>query len=112
MIDLVTDICKRNNIKELKWKGNKSLIGQVDKQNMTVHKWFADTSCPGDYLYTRMSDIASKVNERLKNAPSSTPKALYRVQVGAFANKNNAETLVRSLKANGYEAFITLIEKN
>ena len=65
LINLVADICKRNGIKELKWKADKSLIGQVDKQNMTVHRWFASTSCPGDYLYSRMGDIASKVNAKL-----------------------------------------------
>jgi len=51
LITLCTDICKRNGIKELKWLGDKSLIGQVDKQNMTVHRWFANKACPGDYLY-------------------------------------------------------------
>lgn len=65
LIDLVTDICKRNNIKELKWKGDKSLIGQVDKQNMTVHRWFANKSCPGTYLYERHGQIAAEVNARL-----------------------------------------------
>ena len=72
LIDLVTDICKRNNIKELKWKADKSLIGQVDKQNMTVHRWFANKSCPGDYLYNRMGNIASEVNKRL-NPPVIKP---------------------------------------
>lgn len=47
LLDLVTDICKRNGIKQLLWKGDKSLIGQVDKQNMTVHRWFANKACPG-----------------------------------------------------------------
>lgn len=65
LIELVTDICKRNDIKELKWKADKSLIGQVEKQNMTVHRWFANKSCPGDFLYNRMGDIAAKVNKRL-----------------------------------------------
>ena len=40
LIDLLVDICRRNGIKALLWKGDKSLIGQVDKQNMTVHRWF------------------------------------------------------------------------
>ena len=39
-----------------------SYIGQPDKQNMTAHRWFANKSCPGDYLYNRMGDIANKVN--------------------------------------------------
>ena len=33
---------------------------------------------------------------------------LYRVQVGAFANKANAETLREELKKKGYEAFVTV----
>jgi hypothetical protein len=65
LLNLVTDVCKRNNIKQLLWKGDKSLIGQVDKQNMTVHRWFASRSCPGDYLYNRHGEIATEVNKRL-----------------------------------------------
>lgn len=72
LIDLVTDICKRNGIKKLLWRGDKSLIGQVDKQNMTVHRWFANKSCPGNYLYNRHGEIASKVNKRLGSASSTT----------------------------------------
>lgn len=67
LIRLLTDICMRNNIKELKWKGDKSLVGQPDKQNMTVHRWFANKSCPGEYLYSRHAKIAAEVNERLGN---------------------------------------------
>lgn len=74
LLDLVTDICKRNGIKQLLWKGDKSLIGQVDKQNMTVHRWFANKACPGDYLYNKHSEIAAEVNRRLGNAGgTSTP---------------------------------------
>lgn len=65
LIDLCTDICKRNGIKKLLWKGDKSLIGQVNKQNMTVHRWFAAKSCPGDYLYNLHGQIAADVNKRL-----------------------------------------------
>lgn len=65
LINLLVDICQRNGIKELKWKGDKSLIGQVDKQNMTVHRWFAAKACPGDWLYERHGQIAGEVNARL-----------------------------------------------
>lgn len=71
LIDLCVDICKRNGIKELKWEGDKSLIGQVDRQNMTVHRWFANKACPGDYLYNRHGQIAKEVNARLKGASVS-----------------------------------------
>lgn len=66
LIDLCTDICKRNNIDELKWKGDKTLVGKVDIQNMSVHRWFANKSCPGDYIYSRLGQIANEVNKRLK----------------------------------------------
>ena len=68
LIKLLVDICKRNpNIQRLKWKGDKSLIGQVNKQNMTVHRWFANKACPGDYLYSRHAQIADEVNKILDN---------------------------------------------
>ena len=74
LINLLVDICMRNDIKELKWKGDKSLIGQVDKQNMTVHRWFAHKSCPGDYLYERHGQIANEVNVRLGNIEIVQPE--------------------------------------
>lgn len=88
LINLVTDVCKRNNIKELKWKADKSLIGQINKQNMTVHRWFANKACPGDYLYNRMGKIAEEVNERLNKSstknddkPKTTTFKSYVVKV-------------------------------
>ena len=65
LIDLLVDVCKRNNIKELKWKADKTLIGKPSQQNMTVHRWFANKACPGDYLYNRHGQIAKEVNNRL-----------------------------------------------
>lgn len=67
LIELLVDVCKRNGIKELKWLGNKNLIAQVDRQNMTAHRWFKNKACPGDYLYNRFGDIARKVNEKMNN---------------------------------------------
>lgn len=72
LIELLVDICKRNKIKKLLWKADKNLIGQVDKQNMTVHRWFADKACPGDYLYYRHGAIANAVNAKLGVAGSNT----------------------------------------
>lgn len=67
LIELCADICKRNNIKELKWKADKSLIGKPEKQNMTVHRWFANKACPGDYIYNRLGQIAKEVNSKLNS---------------------------------------------
>ena len=76
LIELIADICKRNKIKELKWKADKFLIGQIDKQNMTVHRWFANKACPGDYLYNKHFYIAEQVNKKLSTSPSSSQKSL------------------------------------
>ena len=112
LIKLLVDVCKRNGIKALLWKADKSLIGQVDKQNMTVHRWFANKACPGDYIYNRLGQIAKEVNAQLGSA--STPaaasaaatKTIYRVQVGAYSVKANAEATVKKLKAAGFDAVI------
>lgn len=74
LIKLCADICKRNNIEQLLWKGDKDLIGQVDKQNMTVHRWFKNKECPGDYLYKKHEYIAAEVNKILNN--NITPESI------------------------------------
>lgn len=66
LINLLVDICERNGIPELRWQGDKSLMGQPDKQNMYVHRWVANKACPGDYLYNLHPDICKQVNARLK----------------------------------------------
>ena len=105
LIDLLVDICQRNKIPELKWKANKDLIGQVDKQNMTVHRWFANKSCPGDYLYNLHGQIADEVNARLKLKKNDN--TIYRVQVGAYSIRENAEAMQKKLKEAGFDAYIT-----
>lgn len=73
LIALCADICRRNDINALLWKGDKSLIGQVDKQNMTVHRWFKNKECPGEYLYSRHGQIAEEVNARLNGGTAAAP---------------------------------------
>lgn len=69
LIDLCVDICRRNGKDTLIWFGdrNKSLNYEPDDNEcvITVHRWFANKSCPGDYLYNRLDEIAEKVTKRL-----------------------------------------------
>jgi len=66
LLDLVTDICKRNGIKKLVWSENKSdRVNHKNGCNMTVHRDYANKSCPGTYLYNRHAQIAAEVNKRL-----------------------------------------------
>ena len=71
LVELCADICKRNKIKQLKWKADRNLIGRPDKQNLTVHRWFANKSCPGDYIYSRLGKIAKEVNAKLASNANS-----------------------------------------
>lgn len=89
-IDLCVDICKRNDIKKLNFTGDKT-------GNLTMHKYFAATACPGAYLESKFPYIAEEVNKRLT---AETKKDLYRVrkswgnaksQVGAYTSLENAK---------------------
>lgn len=101
-IDLVVDICKRNGIERLNYTGNKT-------GNLTMHRWYASTSCPGPYLASKFPYIAEEVNKRLagttetpKEEKVETAKELYRVrkawadaksQKGAFVDLARAKAL-------------------
>ena len=103
LIQLLVDICKRNNIKKLLWKNDKSLIGQVDQQNMTVHRWFANTACPGDYLLERYDDIAAEVNKKLGITEEHVEsEKTYHVHIGHYSNKAEAQAQLAKAKAAGF----------
>ena len=109
LIQLLVDICKRNEIKELKWKADKKLIGKIEEQNMTVHRWFANKSCPGDYIYNRLGQIANEVNAILNENPGTNK--LYCVQVGAYTDIKNAQNMLQKIKQAGFEGFVTIKTK-
>ncbi len=119
MLDLVTDICKRNGIKKLVWSDNKTdRVNHRNGCNMTVHRDYANKSCPGDYLYSRMAQIASEVNKRLGsiNTSAETEKpttddsgVLYRVQTGAFSKKANADAMLAQVKAKGFDTYMVKV---
>lgn len=95
LINLVADICKRNDIKKLVWSTNKSTrMNHLNGCNMTVHRDYAAKACPGDYLYNRHSAIAQAVNSRLgstsgntggntSSKPSGTTTTNYTVKITA-----------------------------
>ena len=70
LIELCTDICRRNNKNVLIWFGDKNqTLNYIPKPNemiLTVHRWFAKKSCPGDWMYARMGDLANQVTNNLK----------------------------------------------
>ena len=101
LIELCSDICKRNGISKLNYTGDKS-------GNLTMHKWFAATGCPGPYLESKFAYIAEQVNKRL--SAGSEAKKLYRVrkswtdeksQLGAFSSFSNAKKACKT----GYSVY-------
>ena len=134
LIELCTDICRRNGKKKLLWFEDKeqtlSYNPAGDEMLITVHRWFENKSCPGDWLYSRLGDVAAKVTAALGTIPEqgSTPElrplpdaeypeklteGLYRVrrnwsdgnrgQIGAYRFLSNAKK--RADNNPGYIVF-------
>lgn len=59
LVELCVDICRRNGIDRLNYTGDAT-------GNLTMHKWFAATSCPGPYLGSKFPWIAEEVNKQLQ----------------------------------------------
>ena len=77
LVELCIDICKRNGKKMLLWLGDKektlNYIPKSDEMVLTVHRFYANKSCPGDWMYARMGDLASKVTAALNAGTDTTP---------------------------------------
>lgn len=94
LVDLCVDICKRNGKTKLLWLGDKTktlnYTPVANEMVLTVHRWFANKSCPGDWMYSRMSDLANKVTAKLggtitvttPTTPSTGSDMVYTVKAG------------------------------
>lgn len=96
VIKLCADIIKRYKIKGEIFTGEKDGILQM-------HKWYQATACPGPYLESKFKYIAEEVK---KINSKKEKEEMYKVQVGAFEVRKNAEKLLKELNSKGYEAFI------
>lgn len=118
LIKLCADICKRNGKTKVLWLGSKEkTLAYTPKANemvLTAHRWFANKSCPGNWLYSRYGDLANRINTLLGSG-SATPPAkpnkpsgnvFYYVQTGAYSKKENAEAQAAKLKAKGFDVII------
>lgn len=83
LIELSADICRRNGIKKLVWSTDKNTrMNHLNGCNITVHRDYDNKSCPGDYIYNRLGQIAKEVNQKLSGAPAG-PFKPYQGQVNA-----------------------------
>ena len=121
LIELCVDICQRNGKKKLLWLVDKDKTlaykPKSDEMIITVHRGFANKSCPGDWLYERLGDLATEVTKRLGGVSAPTPstpakKTMYRVrktwadaksQKGAYTVLANAKKMAD--KNPGYSVF-------
>lgn len=112
LIELVTDICKRNGIKKLVWSDKKNdRVNHKNGCNMTVHRDYANKDCPGKYLYDLHPEIVSRVNKQLSAEVAQEERTLHRVQIGSFSARANAEKMLIKAKAAGFaDAFITTVK--
>lgn len=78
LIELCVDICKRNGKTKLLWLGDKDKTlaynPAANEMVLTVHRWFANKSCPGDWMYQRMDDLAAKVTAKLGGTATTEPE--------------------------------------
>lgn len=116
LIRLCTDICKRNGKTKLLWFADKAVTlnytPAADEMVLTVHRWFANKSCPGNWLYSRLGDLAAKVTATLGGTTTEEKATIYRVrtswtdsksQKGAYKILDNAK---KCADANpGYSVF-------
>lgn len=121
LVNLCVDICKRNGKKKLLWLGDKdktlNYSPKSDEMVLTVHRWFANKSCPGDWLYARLGNLATEVTKKLGGTSTTTPstpakETLYRVrktwadsksQLGAYKVLDNAKK--KADENPGYSVF-------
>lgn len=120
LVKLCIDICKRNGKKKLLWFADKNktlnYAPKSDEMVLSVHRWFANKSCPGNWLYSRLGELATKVTTELSGSTPSDGKKpvtqMYRVrkswsdaksQIGAYKILDNAK---KKVDANvGYKVF-------
>lgn len=108
LLNLVTDICKRNGKNKVVWFGDKNTtLNYTPKSNemvLTVHRWFANKACPGNYLYNLHPQIVAEVNRRLAGGSVDTGTAVsYQVKVTADAGLNCRTAPINGTVIMAYE---------
>lgn len=125
LIQLCADICKRNGKTKVLWLGSKektlAYTPKSDEMVLTAHRWFANKSCPGDWLYSRYGELANRINALLGSGSSTgssssgssgsgstspSGSVLYCVQTGAYSQKANADAQAAKMKAKGFEVLV------
>jgi hypothetical protein len=90
LVKLCVDICKRNGKTKLLWLGDKdktlNYSPKSDEMVLTVHRWFANKSCPGNWLYAKLRDLAQTVTASLSGT-QTTESQLAASATGSYKVK-------------------------
>ena len=112
LIDLCVDICQRNGKDKLIWFENKEKsLNYEPKSNemiITVHRWFANKSCPGDWLYSRLGKVADEVTKRLSSSQPKTDEKKIETPKSSQKEstvKENDEIIWDFFKSKGLNDF-------
>ena len=116
LIELCVDICKRNGKTKLIWIGDKTkALAYAPKSGemlLTVHRWFAAKSCPGDWMYARMGDLAAKVTAQLSGSGSTgtgTADDGTAIMGAAKATAAQMQAYIRAVNAAVPQSVIDMI---
>lgn len=110
LIQLCTDICRRNGKTKLLWIADKDKalaykLG-LDEMLLTVHTWFANKECPGEWMLSRMGDLAAKVTAALAAPPASAPDREEDAEDAEYAAfKKNWRRLRKELQDNDASSY-------
>lgn len=116
LLILVLDICQRYNFKKLIWIPDKEKGLSYNVKDgeclLSLHRWFANKSCPGEWFYERIPEFVKQVNESLANIHELDENTVYIVQCGVFKKKEYAKALTEKLAEYGFESLIKEVLKN
>lgn len=135
-IDLCVDICKRNGKTKLLWYSDKTKALKYEPKSnemlLTVHRWFANKACPGDWLYSRLGEVAKEVTKRLGGTekkettstkkPTSVTKRYFKKYTGGSSSISDALKSIgvnntfnyrkKIANANGIKTYIGTATQN
>lgn len=116
--DAAYDSLKKLMIDIMRRYGKSRLVFIADKKTalayepkphemlITEHRWFANKACPGAHILSILQDLTDSVNRELAS-DDILYRPIYRVQVGAFQYKANANRMLKMVKDAGFgDAYI------
>lgn len=113
LVSLCVDICRRYKKTKLVWISDKNKAiayePKKDEMQLTVHRFFAATECPGDWLFKRLPELAELVTNRL-NHDGTTVKVPFMVKINNPREIYKTETGMQICGRIG-EGIYTIIDE-